>query len=111
MDIRPDHLEIVKRILAEFAPDSEAFVFGSRAAGPAKPHSDLDLAIKGNKALDKNVLRELRSAFEESDLPYRVDITDLTVTKEEFKRIIEKQAVLLKTMVHDSLPAGEERDS
>jgi predicted nucleotidyltransferase len=95
IDISPGHLEIVKKILAEIAPDAKAFVFGSRAAaaGTKKKHSDLDLALKGTGIIDKKVIRKLTTAFEESDLPYRVDIVDLDATTENFRALIVKQAV------------------
>jgi type I restriction enzyme S subunit len=93
IDISAGHLEIVKKILAETVPDAKVFVFGSRATGIAKKHSDLDLALKGSAVVDKKILRSLAVAFEESDLPFRVDIIDLNATKENFRTIIEKQAV------------------
>jgi predicted nucleotidyltransferase len=94
IDLSPVHLEIVKNVLKEIVPDVKVFAFGSRAAtGAAKKHSDLDLAIKGTGKTDKKVIRKLITAFEESDLPFRVDIIDLNATKENFKSIIEKQAV------------------
>jgi predicted nucleotidyltransferase len=95
IDISPGHLEIVKSILAEIVPDDKVYVFGSRAAsgGTLKKHSDLDLAIKGIGIVGKKIMRRLATAFEESDLPFRVDIVDLNATKENFRAIIEKQAV------------------
>jgi predicted nucleotidyltransferase len=95
IDISPGHIAIVKNILAEIVPDAMAYVFGSRAAagGTSKKHSDLDLAVKGTGIIDKKVMRKLTTAFEESDLPFRVDIVDLNTTNENFRVIIEKQAV------------------
>jgi predicted nucleotidyltransferase len=93
IDIRPDHLEIVKNIFKGVLPDCEVFVFGSRAEGPAKEHSDLDLLIKGNSAIDKSIIRKLKTAFEESDLPFRVDIVDWATTQENFRKIIQKHMV------------------
>jgi predicted nucleotidyltransferase len=95
IDISPDYLSIVKNILSEIVPDAKVYVFGSRAAatGTAKKHSDLDLAVKGNGTIDKKVMRKLVTAFEKSDLPFRVDVVDLEATKENFRVIIEKQAV------------------
>ena len=45
IDIRPDHWEIVQRILQEHVPNLEVWAFGSRAKWNAKAFSDLDLAI------------------------------------------------------------------
>jgi predicted nucleotidyltransferase len=96
MDILPEHLEIVKNILTEIVPDIEVFAFGSRVTGPAKEHSDLDLLLKGKGIIDKTVMRKLKTAFEDSDLPFRVDVLDWTSTKKGFREMIEKQAVKIK---------------
>jgi type I restriction enzyme S subunit len=95
IDISPGHLAIVKSILAKIVPDAKVYAFGSRAAagGTAKKHSDLDLAIKGTVTIDKKVMRNLVTAFEESDLPFRVDIVDFDAIQENFRKIVENQAV------------------
>ena len=91
-DIRPDHLEIVQNILQEHLPDGfKVWVFGSRANWTTKDSSDLDLAVEGADALDYKSMVRLEVAFEESDLPYTVDVVDLNAVSPEFKRIVEKQ--------------------
>jgi len=93
IDLTPENLAIVKNIFGAFVPDGEVFVFGSRAKSPAKRHSDLDLVIKRNGALERDVLRKLKTAFEESDLPFRVDIVEWATTKETFRNIIQNEMV------------------
>ena len=44
IDLNPNHLATVQRILAEHVPECEVRAFGSRAAWTAKDYSDLDLA-------------------------------------------------------------------
>lgn len=49
IDIRPDHLRIVRGILRAHVPvEVRAWVFGSRADWTTKDSSDLDLALKAN---------------------------------------------------------------
>jgi predicted nucleotidyltransferase len=88
IDIAPAHLQTVKAILRQHAPGCEARVFGSRFKGAAKPHSDLDLAIVGAEKLPFRQLAALRIAFEESDLPYRVDVLDWHSLSPEFQAVI-----------------------
>jgi predicted nucleotidyltransferase len=47
-------------------------VFGSRATGRSKPGSDLDVVVF--PPAPESVIGDLRLAFEESDLPIRVDV-------------------------------------
>ena len=93
IDLSPVHYETVKNILLKIVPEADVFIFGSRTTSCAKVHSDLDLAIKANEAIAKNIMRNLRIAFEDSDLPFRVDVVDLTTVNEPFKEIIKNQAV------------------
>jgi len=76
IDLAPAHLEIVRAILRERLPSVEVRAFGSRVTGKAKPHSDLDLAVAGEEPLADGVLLHLGIAFQESDLPFRVDVLE-----------------------------------
>jgi len=66
----------MRSILNRFVPEAEIIVFGSRVHGTAKPWSDLDLAIKAKSALDWKMLEDIKEAFQESKLPFPVDILD-----------------------------------
>ena len=92
VDIRPDHLEIVQDILRKHLPtDVKVWVFGSRANWTTKDSSDLDLAVEGVARLDSKIMSALEMAFEESDLPYFVDVVDLNTVGDAFKKIVEVQ--------------------
>ena len=97
VDIRPADLKTVRDILNAALPASaRVYVFGSRAAGAAKISADLDLAIDAGRALTRAENAALADAFEESDLPYRVDVADMHGLSEAFKAIIERDKVLLE---------------
>ena len=96
VDLRPDHLRIVKKILRECLPENvKASVFGSRANGTTRHSSDLDLVLEGDARLDSKCLSALASAFEESDLPYTVDVVDINRIKGRFKEIVAAQKMPL----------------
>ena len=90
IDLNPNHLATVKAILAEHVPECEVRAFGSRATWTARDYSDLDLAIVGEGPLDWRTMSQLREAFEESDLPMRVDILDWHTISESFGKVIER---------------------
>ena len=96
LDVRADHLKIVQEILRKFVPEREAWAFGSRAKWLAKEYSDLDLCIVGETPLGFRVLGLLDEAFDESDLPYKVDIVDWATTSESFRKIIEGDKVVVQ---------------
>jgi predicted nucleotidyltransferase len=90
LDLSPEQLAEVRRILLLHVPGRTVRAFGSRVQGNAKPFSDLDLAVMGETPLDFRQLAELKDAFAESNLPFRVDVVDWEATKEAFRRIIEE---------------------
>jgi hypothetical protein len=63
--------------------------------GKAKPFSDLDLAVMGAEPLPSATLTALVDAFDESDLPFKVDIVDWAVTEDSFRGTIAEQATRL----------------
>lgn len=95
IDIRPEQWTIVQSILRRHVPDREVWAFGSRARRTAKPYSDLDLVVLGEQPLGLALSAALSDDFSESDLPWRVDVVDWATTSETFRRIIEKDRVVL----------------
>ncbi len=96
IDIRPDHWDIVQGILQKHVPQYEVWAFGSRAKWSAKQYSDLDLAIITDKPLSLDISASLSDDFSESDLPYKVDIVDWATTSESFRKIIERDKVVVQ---------------
>lgn len=89
VQLEPRHLVIVKDILKKH--EIKAYVFGSRAKNTAKPLSDLDLCLKDN--YDKSTIRKLQDAFEESDLPFKVDVVAWNEISQGFKEQIENDLI------------------
>lgn len=94
--VTPLELDLVRAILALHVPEREVRAFGSRVAGPAKKFSDLDLVVMGDTPLPSSVLADLEEGFRESDLPFKVDVVDWATTKETFRRIIEREYVVVQ---------------
>lgn len=66
----------VQTILRRHLPDVQAWVFGSRATGRARPFSDLDLLLTQPPSLSWDQRARLRDDFEASELPFRVDLLE-----------------------------------
>ena len=89
IQLEPRHLIIVKEILQKI--EVTAYVFGSRARNTAKTLSDLDLCLKDN--YDKTTVRKLQDAFEESDLPFKVDVVVWSEISDDFKKHIQADLI------------------
>lgn len=87
----PEQLLIISGILAAHAPGVEVRAFGSRVVGTPKDYSDLDLALVGAAKLGPTVMESLREAFEESDIPFRVDLLDWHAISKEFQEVVLKK--------------------
>jgi type I restriction enzyme S subunit len=96
IDLNPNHLDTIKRILAEYVPDCEVRAFGSRVKWTAKDYSDLDLAIIGKGKIDRKCLNRLEEAFENSELPVRVDVLDWWSISENFRNVIDEQCEIVQ---------------
>jgi uncharacterized protein len=103
MKLGPEEQRIVRDILRKHVPDHTVWAFGSRVHGRnLKPFSDLDLAIITDEALALDRLLDLRAAFSESDLPFRVDVVDWASADPAFRAIIAaRHHVLLPGIAED----------
>ncbi|MBI5936826.1 MAG: nucleotidyltransferase domain-containing protein [Betaproteobacteria bacterium] len=94
--VSPAEWAIIQHILERHVPQHEVWAFGSRAKCTAKTYSDLDLAIITDKPLGLDVSAALAEDFSESDLPYKVDVVDWATTSESFRKIIERDKVVIR---------------
>lgn len=90
--MEPRHWKIVEEILDKY-PYS-FYAFGSRTKGTQKRLSDLDLCFK--QPIPFNVQGHIDEDFEDSDLPFKVDLLDWRYISPEFREIIDKDLVLIK---------------
>lgn len=95
IDVADTDLQTVLAILRKHLPTREVVAFGSRVTGRAKRFSDLDLAILGDDPVPSSVLAALADEFDESPLPFKVDLVDWATTAESFRNVIRRDAVPL----------------
>lgn len=98
INLEKKHLDVVKKLLDIYlSNDTQAkvYIFGSRVTNTAKDFSDIDIAINAGKKLSLSDLANLKDDFDNSILPYNVDIVDINDISEDFKNHILTTAVLL----------------
>lgn len=87
-------LQDIETILAAWPDIDSVWLFGSRALGTYKEASDIDLAIKGH--LNQKTLVRLKDAFEDSDLPFFVDLVEYAgITEPALKKHIDDHGVCI----------------
>lgn len=88
IDLEPRLLDQVRAILRQHVPECEVWAFGSRVGSSAKRFSDLDLAVIAPTELPARRLALLAYAFEDSDLPIKVDLIDWQSASPAFRKRI-----------------------
>jgi len=96
---------MVRAILNKLLPDVPVWAFGSRATGRNLwRFSDLDLAIGSELSWRTRGL--LSEAFEESDLPMKVDVVELPIVDSEFVDRIRRDFVPVQVGNRSALAAA-----
>ncbi len=92
LDLNPEDLTIIRKILATYVPGMIVWAYGSRVNGKAHEGSDLDLVIINpqNSTLPQENIALLRSELSESNLPILVDVMDWALIPDPFRQEIKK---------------------
>ena len=94
IDITAEQRRTILALLDRHLSDTAAWVYGSRVKGTSRPTSDLDLVVFAGPKQSARVA-ELREAFEESNLPFPVDLFVWDEVPESFRTRIEAEHAVL----------------
>jgi len=83
-------------ILAALFPRAEIYLFGSRARGTQSPRSDIDIALKKDKEISRSAIGEIISMFENSCIPYKIQIVDFNAVSDAMRSSIIDEGILWK---------------
>ena len=67
------------------------YAYGSRVKGTASQFSDLDLCYQEN--IPTSITRKIKEEFQESNLPFRVEIVNWHRMSLEFQDLIRKDLI------------------
>ena len=93
--ISQDEEKIILKSLSPFFKEYDFYYYGSRARGDFRPLSDLDILIKGQKAFDTLDLENLKNVFDNSNLPFIVNLVDFQNITEKFYASIKDDLIKL----------------
>jgi virginiamycin A acetyltransferase len=88
----PRHLRLIQNVLHKYP--YTFYAFGSRIRGTHKKFSDLDITFK--EAIKSSVQCEISSDFEDSDLPFEVDLVDYNHLTDKFKNHIKSSMLVIQ---------------
>ena len=86
------HVHEVKKVLAKYP--YTFYAFGSRVTGKQKKFSDLDLCYI--EPIPPLILGDIREDFDESNLPFKVELVDFYGASSEFQERIRADLALIQ---------------
>lgn len=87
IDLENKYLEFIKNTVNANLSNCKIYIFGSRVKGSAKKYSDIDIALE-SEDINEKTLQRIKNEFENSSLPYEVDVIDINNISETFKNHI-----------------------
>lgn len=105
--LKIEELEEIKSLIQKYfskIDDCKVYLFGSRANGLHKPFSDIDLAIKSNSKKLSSQISLFLEGWEQSKIPYKVDISDWKELFKPYLPQINKEKILLWSTNQEKLP-------
>ena len=93
LNLKKIYIDFINEQINSIIPNVEIYIFGSRTQDKALEYSDVDIALKSMSVIDINIILKIKSLFQNSTFPYKVDIIDLNAIDESFFNIIKKDLI------------------
>ena len=107
VDLTAEQCRIILGLLRTHLPNVTVWAYGSRVRWNARPYSDLDLVAFTSPGQESQ-LANLKDAFEESPLPFEVDLLAWDNLPESFHRRIKQEYAVLQEHVPKAGRVGSE---
>jgi predicted nucleotidyltransferase len=88
VQIKPEEMELIKKLAAVAIPNATIIAFGSRVYGQVRKHSDLDLAVKN---ADLDAIQEFRDYISVAPLPFMTDVVVYERIPDWLRAIIDEK--------------------
>jgi len=95
IDLLQKHHLLIQSLIKKYLPSVTVWVYGSRVKGTAQPHSDLDMIVFVTEQ-QKLQVSDLQEAFDDSVLPFRVDLFVWNDVPKEFHKTIELEHIVFQ---------------
>ena len=96
MHLEPRHLVMIEQMLQDFILEARVWCFGSRVHGrELKRFSVFDLVVRDEEDMQAQ-LGKLRDAFEASNLPIKLDLSEWNQLPDWLKQDILEEYVVLQ---------------
>lgn len=96
--IDEDTKKFLRSVVYKYVDSSSvrAFLFGSRVTAASSKYSDIDLGLESKDPIPYSTIVDMEDDFENSNLPYSVDIVDFSKVSDKFKAVAESNKIYLQ---------------
>lgn len=94
LNIKPEHLKMLKDIFQQYCPKAEIWVYGSRIKNQSHDGSDIDMVVKDFNDSNKNI-SELKQLLNDSNVPFLMDIQEFDKLPDYFQKEILNEYEIL----------------
>ncbi len=95
IDLLQKHHLLIQSLIKKYLAGATVWVYGSRVKGTAQTHSDLDMIVFATEQ-QKLQVSDLQEAFDDSVLPFRVDLFVWNDVPKEFHKTIESEHIVFQ---------------
>jgi len=88
---------IIVGVISVLIPQAKIYLFGSRARGNHKRHSDIDIALDAGKPLKNVDVDEVKSMLNESNILQKIDVLDYHSVSSAMQESIMKEKIVWKS--------------
>ena len=81
-------------VLSALFPEATIYLFGSRARGTHYARSDIDVALDTGRPLPRVDVGEARDMLAESNIPYKIDVVDVSSVSPEMREAIYQEGIV-----------------
>ena len=95
MAFKKKYQDQIITIIRNYVPQCTIYLFGSRAADEETPGSDVDIAIDAGNVIEHKYILRILNDIDDTTIPMSVDIVDLHNVKEDFKKEVLAQGIII----------------
>lgn len=96
INVSEETMRFLKSVASRYLNDQvRLFVFGSRVNGRNRKYSDIDLGLISETEISPLLRLNLEEEFDNSNIPFRVDVVDFSKVTDNFKEVALKDVYYL----------------
>lgn len=95
MALNKKYQDQLLEIIHKYVPKCTIYLFGSRAQDVEKAGSDVDIAIDAGSIIEHKLILNILNDIDDTTIPMKVDIVDLQNVKENFKKEVLSEGIII----------------